>query len=163
MLTCIHISLRVCVCASHSSQQQPRQGVQVSHVRVVAEDAVDPLLLVGEDVVQLSLQLRRLPRRALGRGRGRGGRGTAGRVPLGRAGVGPVRGGVGHQGGRGTGRGGRGPRGRVQGLDVNLLLGRRPEVRGSQRGRGEWSPPDRDKQRECYCQSLTHVKNDQIR
>lgn len=51
-----------------SSQQQPRQGVQVSHVRVVVEDAVDPLLLVGEDVVQLPLQLRRLPRRPLGRG-----------------------------------------------------------------------------------------------
>lgn len=39
------------------SEQQPRKGVQVSHVRVVAEDAVDPLLLVGEDVVQFSLQL----------------------------------------------------------------------------------------------------------
>lgn len=39
------------------SQQQPRQGVQVSHIRVVAEDAVDSLLLVGEDVVQLPLQL----------------------------------------------------------------------------------------------------------
>lgn len=49
-------------CAGGLSQQQPRQGVQVSHVRVVAEDAVDPLLLVGEDVVQLSFQLGCLPR-----------------------------------------------------------------------------------------------------
>lgn len=47
------IFLHVC----RLSQQQPRQGVQVSHVRVVVEDAVDPLLLVGKDVVQLSFQL----------------------------------------------------------------------------------------------------------
>lgn len=43
--------------ASYLSEQQPRQGVQVSHVRVVAEDAVDPLLLVREYVVQLPFQL----------------------------------------------------------------------------------------------------------
>lgn len=42
---------------SDSSQQQPRQSVQVSHVRVVTEDAVDPLFLVREDVVELPFQL----------------------------------------------------------------------------------------------------------
>lgn len=97
------------------SQQQPRQGVQVSHIRVVAEDAVDSLLLVGEDVVQLPLQLRRLPRRPLGRGGGRRRGGAAGLVPLRGTGVWPVGGGVGHQGGGG-------PRSRVKGLDVNWLL-----------------------------------------
>lgn len=40
-----------------SAQQQPRECVQVSHVRVVTKDAIDPLLLVGEDVVQLPLEL----------------------------------------------------------------------------------------------------------
>lgn len=68
LLTHIFIFLHVCVCtvcvsadshcgASYLSEQQPRQGVQVSHVRVVAEDAVDPLLLVREYVVQLPFQL----------------------------------------------------------------------------------------------------------
>lgn len=46
----------VCVCCP-SSQQQSRQGIQVSHVRVVTEDPVDPLLLVREDIIQLPLQL----------------------------------------------------------------------------------------------------------
>lgn len=114
---------RVC-----SSQQQPRQGVQVSHVRVVAEDAVDPLLLVGEDVVQLPLQLRRLRRRPLGRGRGRGGRGAAGREPFGAAGVGPLRGGAGRRGGRRPVGGGGGPGGGVERRAANRLLGGRPEV-----------------------------------
>lgn len=53
----VSVSADSCGRASSLSQQQPRQGVQVSHVWVVAENAVDPLLLVGEDVVQLSLQL----------------------------------------------------------------------------------------------------------
>lgn len=63
----LRVYLLVVLTESSLSEQQPRKGVQVSHVRVVAEDAVDPLLLVGEDVVQFSLQLRRLPRRPLGR------------------------------------------------------------------------------------------------
>lgn len=36
---------------SYLSQQQPGQGVQVSHIWVVIEDAVDALLLVREDVI----------------------------------------------------------------------------------------------------------------
>lgn len=52
-MDCVSVDSR----ASYLSQQQPRQGVQVSHVGVVVKDAVDPLLLVGEDVVQLSLKL----------------------------------------------------------------------------------------------------------
>lgn len=144
MPTHIHpcVCLR-CVCVyllilSYLSEQQPRKSVQVSHVRVVAEDAIDPLLLVGEDVVQLLLQLRRLSRRPLGWGRGRRRGGTARRMPFGGPGVGPVRGGVGHQGCGG-------PCSRVRSLDINrlLLLRGRPEVRGSQRGRRAWSPPDR--------------------
>lgn len=84
--------------------------------------------------------------------------GVAGQVPFGGTGVGPVHsGGVGRQGGRGPRRGGGGPRSGdggprsgVEGLDVKrlLLLGGRPEVRGSQRGRDDWSPPDREESRE---------------
>lgn len=117
---------------TRSAQQQPGQGVQVSHVRVVGEDAVYPLLLVGEDVVELPLQLRRLRRRALGGGRGRGGRGAARGVPL-------V---PGHpRGGRPRGGGG-GLRRRVQGRDAHrLLLRGRGDVRGTQGGRGGRKPP----------------------
>lgn len=53
------------------TQQQPGQGVQVSHVRVVTEDAVDALLVVREDVIQFSFKLGCLPWRPLG-GRGQG-------------------------------------------------------------------------------------------
>lgn len=66
-------------------------------------------------------------------------------VPLGGTGVGPVPCGVGHQGVGRPGHGGGGPRGRVERLDVDrlLLLSGRPEVWGSQRGRGDYNSPDR--------------------
>lgn len=142
--------------ASSLSQQQPRQGVQVSHVRVVAENAVDPLLLVGEDVVQLSLQLRCLPRWSLGWWRGGRGGWVARRVPFRGARVGPVRRGVGHQGRRRPGHGGGGPRGWVERLHVDwqLLLRGWPEVWGSQRGRSDYSSPDRAEDGGRVCEKI---------
>lgn len=126
---------------SSLSKQQTRQGVQVSHVGVVTEDAVDALLLIGEDVVQLPLQLRRLPRWPLGWGGGRRGGWTAGRVPFRGTRGRPVHRGVWCEWGGG-------PRSRVKGLDVNgLLLGRGPEVRGPQRRGGGLSPPEGKKNR----------------
>lgn len=123
-----------------SPEKEPRQGVEVSHVRVVVEDAVDSLLLIRKDVVQLPLQLRRLPSRALGRGRGRRGGGgrAAGRVPLGGARVRPVWvfAALGRCGGRrgGPGRGG-GARGGRQYVDRLLVRGG-PHIWGSQEGEG---------------------------
>lgn len=46
--------------SSLSAQKEARQRIKVTHVRVVAEDAVNVGLLIREDVVQLPLELRRL-------------------------------------------------------------------------------------------------------
>lgn len=40
-----------------SAQQEARQRIQVPHVWVVTEDAVNTLLLVRKDVVQLPFEL----------------------------------------------------------------------------------------------------------
>lgn len=141
-----HGSCCVHVWVSPLTQQQPRQSIEVSHVRVVAEDAVDPLLLVWENVVQLPLELRRLHRRPLRRGRGRRGGRSARLVPLRRTGVRPVGGRVvGCQGGRGSGSGGGGPRSGVESLDVDglLLLWEGARVR-----RSEWR-----RRRSRHCRS----------